>query len=94
MKVFGIRTTPNSRWGATSRQVRVVVAATSQVKAVEAMQQAGMGNMTVNHLRNYGAVTSNPTEVEVAHTSPGQVFWSEDKYTDKIDDFHPVPRKP
>ena len=72
MKVFGIRTIPNSHWGATSRQVRVVVAATSQTKAVEALQQAGITNMTVNHLRNYGAVTSNPTEVEVAHTSPAR----------------------
>ena len=88
MKVFGITTMPPQSWGAESRQVRVIVAATSQAKAVAAMQAAGIGNMTVGHLRTYGSQSWNPVENEVALSKPGQVFWAEDNRGRKTADYH------
>jgi hypothetical protein len=78
-KVWGVVITPNPDWGATTRQVRVIVAARSQKAAVEALQEAG-ARVTVGFLRTYGAVTGNATEVAVATASPGQVFFAEDRF--------------
>ena len=72
MKVYGL-TTAMSVDG-RMQTCRVIVAAKSQKAAVEAFQEHGMRNMTLNHFRNYGSQTWNPGENEIALSQPGQPF--------------------
>ena len=90
MKTFGLLAMAPSSWQASTRMVRVVVATTSQAKAVAAMQQAGIANLTINHLRNYGGETWNEDEIAVATSKPGTVFWAEDSGRRAADNFHAV----
>lgn len=90
LKTYGITVLAAQEWGAQSQQVRVVVAAPSQAKAVAALQRAGLGNLTVGHLRKYGGHTRNEVETEVAEAEPGTVFWHEDRYPRPAEGFHPV----
>lgn len=77
MKVYGITTSlPIS--GRTTT-CRVIVAAKSQKAAVEALQEHGMRNMTLNHFRMYGSQTWNPGENEIAMSQPGQPFVKADQ---------------
>lgn len=53
------------------RQVRVVVAARSMNAAAKAF------NTPVGQVRQYACETGNATEIEVANSKPGKVFWAE-----------------
>lgn len=90
MKTYGLLTQPKEEWGATSRQVRVIVRARSQARAVAALQAAGLTNQSVHHLRTYGGETGNPIELEVTDGRPEQVFWIEDMAARSVEDYHPV----
>lgn len=76
LKVYGATVTPSPEWGATTRQVRVIVAATSQNAARKALAGVGM-HVSAGMFRDYWARTGNHAEV-CAATVPGQVLWSDE----------------
>lgn len=78
LKVFGFTTTPFKEWEAETRQVRVIVAATSRAKAAQAFCDIGM-NVTVLFLTNYASETGNAHEIEIATARPETVFWASEK---------------
>lgn len=56
--------------------VRLVVAVSSRVEAVEAFRQAGF-SFGLGYLKAYAAASGNPAEVEAAMSQPGKVFMAE-----------------
>jgi hypothetical protein len=86
MKVYGVAGT-----GPDGKQARFIVAARSRKAAVEAFQECGYRNMTNHFLTMYGAVSGNPTEIEVATADPGVVFVQADYYGAP---YVPVEKKP
>lgn len=91
MKVYGFTTTPDGAWGATTGQVRVIVAARSKKAAVVALNEAGLG-LSEHFFRTYGAESWNATEHEVALSSPGTVFWADEGGRPTHEDFNVVTR--
>jgi hypothetical protein len=75
LKVYGSTVTPAPEWGAETRQVRVIVAATSQPAARQALEAAGVGRIPAGMFRDYWSSTGNADELAAA-TRPGQVLWS------------------
>lgn len=90
LKVFGATTTPSRQWGAQTRQVRVIVAATSQRAAVEALNAAGL-RITLGEMRTYWSQTGNDHELAAA-TVPGQVLWADEQGIRSAADYREVPR--
>lgn len=86
LKVYGSTVTPSAEWAASTRQVRVIVAAPSQVAARQALEAAGVGRISAGIFRDYWPPTGNATELAVA-TRPGQVLWSNEG---GARDFHDI----
>jgi ABC-type xylose transport system substrate-binding protein len=72
------------------KQVSVVVAASSQRAAVEALRGVGL-NVTVRHVADYWNVTGNKDQCATALAAPGEVFASS-----SLDsrDYKALPKRP
>lgn len=81
MKVFGLTTTINGRTR------RIIVATTSQAKAVAALHEVGLRNISLSFFRDYAGPTANEAELEVALAEPGVVFVSRDMGRPKVEDY-------
>lgn len=68
LKVFGGLMIINGK------QVRIIVAATSQKKAAE------LTGVSLAHLRDYWSVTGNAVELDVALSKPNTVFVSDSDF--------------
>lgn len=88
MKVFGFTTSPGPDWGATTRQVRVIVAAPSRRKAGAAFR-ALMGGSDYFYSQ-YMSESWNARECEKALAQPGVVMFSDEIHGAP---FRPVPTK-
>jgi hypothetical protein len=74
----------------THRQARVLVATTSQAKAIEAINRCGL-HLGASEIRNYGGTTSNPNDIAVAMAEPGTVFYSALNSRASDRDWHRAP---
>ena len=90
LKVYGYTGMPFRDTKPETRQVRVIVAATSCKAAVEVLRRAGQSNLTEGFLAKYGGETGNQVEIEVATARPGTVFWRSEWGSSKTEDYHPV----
>jgi hypothetical protein len=68
LKVFGIVLMKPYTSALSGRQIRCVVAVTSQKAAAAAFKT------TLGHVRDYGSITNNDKEVATAMSKPGVVF--------------------
>lgn len=93
MKVYGLTITPNPSWGATTRQVRAVVAARSMTAAAQAFRDSGL--TWSNHLfRQYASETGNDAEIEAATQRPGVVLWTDEVGVRSASDYRAVTPEP
>lgn len=72
----------------SSRQVRLLVAATSRAAAIRALQRHGVF-VSANHMAAYWSVTGNASDIALASAQPEQVFAST---TTSTRDYEPLPK--
>lgn len=75
LPVYGVHVLATSAMDTSERQPRVIVAAKSRAAAVRAFNMVGLG-LSGNFVANYGGITGNAVEIEVANTAPGTVFYA------------------
>lgn len=74
--VFTTRPLAYPDWPTTTSQPVAIVAASSRAAAARAFTAAG-AQVTSQRLKEYGGITSNARQIEIATTEPGTVFITE-----------------
>lgn len=75
IKPYSYTAAPYGHWGATTRQVTVMVGAPSRAAAARAMNAVGLG-VTSAFLGNYGYSSGNTDTQAAAEAKPGVVQWA------------------